>query len=260
VEDAHRRRLDLELIRHPRNLGAAAARNTGMRASSTEWVSFLDSDDFLLRDSLSTRWRQVAARVEAGQADRIVFGCGWIEFVAPLRPLGVRMPRAGRGPDDFASGCWFSPGSCVFLNQKAATGAAGFQDETLARFEDVDWFFSLALAGFTLEALPMVSVAIERTRTNRPARIEAAAAALLAKWQDQPAPLRRRLESYMDLEISAANYFAGQMPAALASLARSLSRAPRLSLQLSPGWERRGPASVEPGRLEWLCQNDGRAP
>lgn len=260
VAEAHRRVLDLELIRHPRNLGAAAARNTGMRAAPTEWIGFLDSDDFLLRDSLRKRWRLAVSRIEGGGAGKVVFGCGWIDFAPPLRPLGVRMPRAGRAPGDFASGCWFSPGSCVFLNRKEAIAAAGFQDETLGRFEDVDWFLALALAGFTFEPLPTISVAIERTRTNRPQRIEAAAEALLAKWRGQPPPLRRRLESYMDLEISAANYFAGLTPAALVSLFRSLARAPRLSLPLSPGWKRKGPAAVAPESLTWLCQTpDDRA-
>jgi hypothetical protein len=113
---------------------------------------------------------------------------------------------------------------------------AGFQDETLDRFEDVDWFFSLALHGFTLEVLPIVAVAIERSRRNDPAKIEAAAASLLRKWQGQPPTLLRCLQSYMDLEIAAANYFAGSKVKAFRRLLSSFAKVPRLSLQLSPGW------------------------
>jgi glycosyltransferase involved in cell wall biosynthesis len=34
----------LEIIRHDRNKGAAAARNTGARAAKCEWLAFLDAD------------------------------------------------------------------------------------------------------------------------------------------------------------------------------------------------------------------------
>lgn len=40
---------------HQSNLGAQAARNTGIRASQGEWITFLDSDDVWLPESLELR-------------------------------------------------------------------------------------------------------------------------------------------------------------------------------------------------------------
>ncbi|MDR1660318.1 MAG: glycosyltransferase, partial [Desulfovibrio sp.] len=44
------------LVRHERNLGAGAARNTGIRASRGETVCFADPDDLLPENSLEVRY------------------------------------------------------------------------------------------------------------------------------------------------------------------------------------------------------------
>lgn len=46
----------LKLLRHPRNLGAGAARNTGIRAATGETLCFADPDDFLPSTSLEARY------------------------------------------------------------------------------------------------------------------------------------------------------------------------------------------------------------
>lgn len=232
------RRLDIELIRHKKNRGAAAARNTGLRSAETEWVSFLDSDDFLLGDSLEKRWQMVEQRLQDRANEATIFGCGWIDFVGDGRAIGLRWPLPSTSRRDFASGCWFSPGSCVMINRTAAVQAAGFQDEALQRFEDFDWFLSLALEGFVLEVLPIAAVSVERQRVQRPDRIEMAAMSVVEKWRRRLSEkiLLDRIESYMNLEIAAAHYFGGSKLQAIARLAASIVKVPRLSLQLSPGW------------------------
>lgn len=45
----------IKYIEHPSNLGAQAARNTGIRNAKGKWITFLDSDDYLQTDSLESR-------------------------------------------------------------------------------------------------------------------------------------------------------------------------------------------------------------
>src|ERR1700751_5916695 len=44
------------VVRHPRNLGLSAARNTGLTAARYSWIALLDSDDEWLSHHLATLW------------------------------------------------------------------------------------------------------------------------------------------------------------------------------------------------------------
>lgn len=230
--------LTVRIIRQPENRGPAAARNAGIMAAQTEWISFLDSDDWLLPSTLGARWR-MATEDQARKRDPLAFyACGWIDVDQDARPLVSRMPRQGTNGRDFASGCWFSPGSCVIMNARAIREADLLQDEALRRFEDFDWFLALGLKGFRLAIQNIVAVVIERARTQSPAKVEAVAGAIRRKWRSRitDRAMLRRLSAYLDVECAAANHFAGNRFRAAFFLARSLMTVPRLSLQLSPGW------------------------
>jgi len=56
---------------HPASKGAAAARNTGIRATTTKWILCLDADDRLKPHAL-TAWRD--ALQDEPEADVVVFG------------------------------------------------------------------------------------------------------------------------------------------------------------------------------------------
>jgi glycosyltransferase involved in cell wall biosynthesis len=57
------------LIRHDRNRGLAAARNSGIRASQFDWIAFLDADDEWREDKLLAQW----TLIEANPQLRMVF-------------------------------------------------------------------------------------------------------------------------------------------------------------------------------------------
>jgi GT2 family glycosyltransferase len=48
------RREGVTVVRHSRSMGAGEARNTGIRAATTRWIAFLDSDDEWAPDHLRT--------------------------------------------------------------------------------------------------------------------------------------------------------------------------------------------------------------
>lgn len=54
------------VIRHPENRGAAAARNTGVLATTSDWVAFLDSDDEWLPHHLAHMWELRAEHALVG--------------------------------------------------------------------------------------------------------------------------------------------------------------------------------------------------
>jgi glycosyltransferase involved in cell wall biosynthesis len=233
--------LNVRLVRRPTNGGAAAARNTGLLLAKTDWVAFLDSDDVWLPQSLDVRWSLVEQHIRSQPDEKTIYACAWLDRDTEGRPLRVRRPREARLAIDFAGGCWFSPGSCVILNRVRAIEAAGLQDESLRRFEDFDWFLSLAMSGFRLIVLPVVGVGIEIDRKHADQSVVRRNCELLRrKWMAVPGvdfSMRRRILSYIDLEMASAFYHHRSWFRMMAPLARSMLRAPRLSVHVSPGWQ-----------------------
>lgn len=94
----------IRIVRHYKNSGLPASRNTGLRLAESPYVTFLDSDDFLLRDSLADRLNTII-----NETDPHVAGAF----------CGVRTVPETAHPDDYAdSYSWNSPGFKDFVSSQ----------------------------------------------------------------------------------------------------------------------------------------------
>jgi len=232
----------IRVVRHEKNLGAAAARNTGIEAAQGEWLLFLDSDDYWLADTLAPRLKMAQQTYATSRSGLTAYVAGFVLENKSIGRHDTRMPRASDDPLDFASGCWFSPGSTLLLRREAFA-KVGPYDTELARLEDLDWFLRLALAGGRLERWSHVAAIIELGGKPRRDTLEQAAQRLLAKYAASGSPNRlaapfvRRLKAYLDVErasIAAANH---AWISVLFYFARSWLRVPRTTLHLKRFWD-----------------------
>ncbi|NWG13819.1 MAG: glycosyltransferase [Acidobacteria bacterium] len=123
------------------NRGLSAARNTGMRSSSGEYLTFLDSDDLFLPSKLELLVRAMESHPEAGIA---------AGQAIPIDDQGNRIGKVftKRLPDYPAELLLGNPlhvGSVLL--RRSWQQKVGYFDENLRSYEDWDMWLRLALAG-----------------------------------------------------------------------------------------------------------------
>lgn len=126
-------RLGAEVIRHQRNRGLPAARNTGIEAATGAWVALLDSDDEWMPDHLGKIWALHPGHVVVAQ-------CAiWLDSDGTRRLMGTadRMPIVIDSPARLLFPENFVPASSTILHRETALAVGGY-DESLPRVEDLD--------------------------------------------------------------------------------------------------------------------------
>ena len=235
-------RHDIRVIRHEHNLGAAAARNTGIAAARGDWLLFLDSDDYWLPDTLEPRLMQASGIYGGAPRDLVAFVAGFTLVDQSAGRRETRIPRGSNDPLHFASGCWFSPGSTLLV-RRDVFAKVGPYDASLPRLEDLDWFLRLALAGGRLERWPRVAAIIELGGKPRRSALEEAAGRLLGKYAAADSPHRlppasvRRLKAYLDVERASIHAAHGRWIKSAYFMGRSQLRVPRTTLHLERFWD-----------------------
>lgn len=129
----------IKYLPHPKNLGVSAARNTGIKASRSPLIAFLDSDDYWLPEKLSMQmdfFRQNPAAV-ACQTEEI-----WMRKGIRVNPGKRHLKPSG---DIFGRSlelCLVSPSALML--KRSLLDEVGFFDESLRACEDYDLWLRIS--------------------------------------------------------------------------------------------------------------------
>ncbi len=189
---------DIEIVRHDRSRGPAAARNTGLQRCRTDFVAFLDSDVEPRRGWLESLLGHFCDPAVALSAPRIV-ALGTDS--ASARSLLARY-EAGRSALDLGereapvlpySTVSYVPSAAIVCRRSAVERIGGF-DESLASGEDVDLCWRLLEDGMRLRYEPIALVSHQHPHTlhrwlSRRAFYGTSAAPLSLRHPDKTAPV-----------------------------------------------------------------------
>jgi GT2 family glycosyltransferase len=216
----------VRIIRRDYNRGAAAARNLGISAARAGILAFLDSDDVWHPSKLEEQ----LALLDHGDLDGIVTG---FDLRDRFKSKAISLiPNAAVDISEFASGCWFSPGTTLLI-RKAAFEVVGPFDEALRRLEDYEWFLRFGSLGGKLTVVPKILAAIDVSSGGRPDAVNAAARIIRQAYDGRlPGAVFRRVEAFTALAEASAHIRAGQPLRAAFALARSFAAVPRTGLHL----------------------------
>jgi glycosyltransferase involved in cell wall biosynthesis len=163
----------LRIIHHDRNRGLGAARNTGLFASTGEFIAFQDSDDEWLDGKLTSQ----VGSLEGSAADcicvyciKIVYGRNPDYVYGHRRIACVPGPEVSKVSGDVREILWrknLVSTQTILCTRDAALKAGGF-DPRLRN--SVDWDFVLRLSeqgGFGFVDLPLVNTYIQNDSVSR---------------------------------------------------------------------------------------------
>lgn len=125
------------ILRHSKNRGAAASRNTGANAAEGRYIAFLDSDDEWHPEKLARQltFMQTSPRCRAS--------CTGFALLGEEGIFDRRLPPALSDLNEILWGCRISPGSTLMV-ERTLYETVGPMDETLGRLEDWDWMILAA--------------------------------------------------------------------------------------------------------------------
>jgi glycosyltransferase involved in cell wall biosynthesis len=123
----------IRYLRHHSNLGVSAARNTGIKASRSPFIAFLDSDDYWLPEKLSVQmdFFRGHPKAVACQTEEV-----WIRKGIRVNPRRKHLKPSGDIFESSLKLCLVSPSSVML--RRSLFSDVGLFDEDLPACEDYD--------------------------------------------------------------------------------------------------------------------------
>jgi len=124
---------NVQILRLDKNYGVSKARNAGVNASNSEWIAFLDSDDFWHPDKLKRqlKWLGDNPQYSIMQTNEI-----WIRNGVRVNPPKTYKKTCGDIFNESVERCMITPSS-VMMKRSLFELSGGF-DEKMKACEDYD--------------------------------------------------------------------------------------------------------------------------
>lgn len=141
-------------VLHPQNLNGAAARNTAFRNSSGQYITFLDDDDYYLKDKLKVEVEYMESHPEMG-------GCYcWVNF----RGNEIKGEYEGDLSKVLLS-LTFSPTTPALMVRRECYVALNGFDESYRRHQDFEFLLRF-FEKYNLGHVPSIQVVIDNNGIN----------------------------------------------------------------------------------------------
>ena len=149
--------IPITLIENAMNKGAGASRNIGVRASTSDWVGFLDADDFWQPTFCEALWRRIAEdKADFGSSGSIVRNSrsqpvsDLVQILSKANARDINAKFWKVAMSDFPINS-----SSVIVKRCLLDGAGGFPEDVRS-YEDATLWARLWLHGkFTVENEPL---------------------------------------------------------------------------------------------------------
>jgi glycosyltransferase involved in cell wall biosynthesis len=133
--------LPVEIVRHDVNRGAAAARNTGVETADTEYVAFLDSDDYWDKEKLEAQ----VALLRTGDFGLVYCDQYVVEPDGAVQVSGKDLPEGDVWPALLDG--WTAPNTSTLVFDRGTFRDIGGFDTDLDSCQDHDLWMRLARKG-----------------------------------------------------------------------------------------------------------------
>lgn len=131
----------IRYIKHERNMGACAARNTGLSASKGEYIAYLDDDDEWANNKLEVMYKKISEC--SGKVALIYCGSIYVNDDTNVKRIKPTIYKKGKVFDDLIMRNFIGGTSFPLIRTSALREIGGF-DEKMKASQDLDVWLRLA--------------------------------------------------------------------------------------------------------------------